>query len=292
MKNYTQTTRSDAKGDGGSVCHRPRAGTTAMEEFKEATMAKVFRCAALMLCICAIAFTFAGCAKKPVTPGAPAATALDKLSSSAFTVANTLDASEKEYEALYASNLPGVSDDGYARTVTQMFLSAQSCTGSYIGQLKSLATVDDSNRAQVAGWSTAVIACVNNLLNNGVTGIKNADARQKIQNMLAPIPAAIKLIADLTGVPIASATRPDFYFTEVKLGPKNRSGTYRTGYPVSRERCGIFAGPQTSCRSYRSTAPGRCSQAQRRGCGPDADIPFASRRTGISNPLREAWLHT
>lgn len=94
--------------------------------------------ASIFLC-CALLLGIAGCgAKKPVTPGAPAATTLDKLSASAFEISNALDSGEKEYEALYTSNLPGVSDDGYARTVTTMFLSAQACNKSYIDQLKSL----------------------------------------------------------------------------------------------------------------------------------------------------------
>jgi hypothetical protein len=260
-------------------------------------MIRAFRCVALMLCICAIAFIFTGCgAKKPVTPGAPAATTLDKLSAAAYEISNALDSGEKEYEALYASNLPGVSDDGYAKTVAQMFLSAQACNGSYIGQLKSLATVDASNRAQVAGWSSTVIDCVNNLLNNGVVGIKNAAARQKIQALLAPIPAAIKLIVDITSA-AATATRPCegacavFLFTEVKDGPANRSRTYRAGNPVGGEPARILYAPQASKRSYRSTAPGRCGQAQRRGCDQDAGVPFAYQRRGINNPLREAWLH-
>lgn len=166
----------------------------------------------LFLCIalcCALLIGVAGCgAKKPVAPGAPAATTLDKLSSSAYEIANVLDSGEKEFEVLYTSNIPGLSDDGYAKTVTQMFLSAQACSGSYIGQLKSLVAVDDSNRAQVAGWSSAFVACVNNLVNNGVVGIKNADARKKVQQLLAPIPAAIKLIVDTMGLPVSSLARP------------------------------------------------------------------------------------
>jgi hypothetical protein len=257
-------------------------------------MIKVFRCVALMLCICAIAFIFVGCgAKKPVTPGAPAATTLDKLSASAYEIANTLDSAEKEYEALYASNLAGVSDDGYAKTVAQMFLSAQSCTGSYIGQLKTLAAVDSSNRAQVVGWSSTVIDCVNNLLNNGVVGIKNADARKKIQDLLAPVPTAIKLIVDITsGVPAAALRVERLNFTEVNYGPANRSGTYRAGNPVGGESARIFHAPQASQRPYRSTAPGRCRQAERRGTHQDANLPLASERRRIKHPLREAWLYT
>src|SRR6476659_1720788 len=98
-----------------------------MKSFEGGNMQLAIR---MFLC-CALMLGIAGCgAKKPVTPGAPAATTLDKLSASAFEIANALDAGEKEYEALYTANIPGVSDDGYARTVTQMFLSAQACTGS------------------------------------------------------------------------------------------------------------------------------------------------------------------
>lgn len=259
-------------------------------------VARMFLCIALA---CALMIGIAGCgAKKPVTPGAPAATTLDKLSSSAYEISNALDSGEKEFEALYTSNLPGVSDDGYAKTVAQMFLGAQICNKSYIAELKSLVAVDDSNRAQVAGWSSTVVACVNNLINNGVVGIKNADARQKIQALLAPIPAAIKLIVDTMALSSATVLRPcegacaAFLFTEVKDGPANRSRTSRAGDRFSRERARISDAPQASKRSYRSTAPGRSWQDQRRGCDQDSDVPFASQRRGITNPLREAWLYT
>jgi hypothetical protein len=257
---------------------------------------RMFLCIALCF---ALMIGIAGCgAKKPITPGAPTATTLDKLSSSAYEISNALDSGEKEFEALYTSNIPGVSDDGYAKTVAQMFLSAQSCAGSYIAELKTLVAVDDSTRAQVTGWSSAFVACVNNLINGGVVGIKNPDARQKIQALLAPIPAAIKLIVDTMGVPVSTLTRPcdgacaTFYLTEVKDGPANRSRTHRAGNPVGGEPARIFYAPQAAKRSYRSTAPGRCSQDQRRGCDQDAGVPFAAQRRGITNPLREAWLYT
>jgi hypothetical protein len=252
----------------------------------------------LILC-CVVMLAIVGCgAKKPVTPGAPAATTLDKLSASAYEIANTLDSSEKEYEALYASNLPGVSDDGYAVTVTKMFLSAQACTKEYIGELKSLVTVDDSNRAQVVGWSNAAVACVNNLINNGVVGIKNPDARQRIQTLLAPVPAAIKIICDALGIPVATAIRPceracaAINFTEVNLDTRTRSRTYSPGNSVGGEPARISHTPQASKRSYRSAALGRCRQAQRRGRDQDSGVPFASQRRGITNPIREAWLYS
>lgn len=252
----------------------------------------------LFLC-CALMLGIAGCgAKKPVAPRAPTATTLDKLSSSAYEISNALDSGEKEFEALYTSNLPGVSDDGYARTVAQMFLSAQVCAGSYTGELKSLVAVDDSNKAQVTGWSKAFVACVNYLINNGVVGIKNADARKKIQDLLAPIPAAIKLIVDAMALPVSMLTRPcdgacaAFYFTEVKDGPANRSRTYGAGNPVGGEPARISHAPQASKRSYRSATLGRCRQDQRRGCRQDSGVPFAYQRRGITNPLREAWLYS
>jgi hypothetical protein len=310
---------------------------------------RMFTCIALMFLCCALIVGIAGCgAKKAVTPGAPAATTLDKLSSSAYEIANALDSGEKEFEALYTSNIPGVSDDGYAKIVAQTFLSAQSCAGSYIAELKSLVAVDDSNKAQVVGWSSALVACVNNLVGSGVAGIKNPDARQKIQALLAPIPAAIKLIVDTMGIPAATAapgnTQPlrDKYqqlhdslvravgtctdarlceslreqvdgvdalitalnrsdiqfrtkqlnFTEVNDGPANRSRTHSPGNSVGGEPARISHTPQASKRSYQSTAPGRCSQAQQRGCDQDANLPFASQRRGITNPLREAWLYS
>jgi hypothetical protein len=266
-----------------------------MKNFEGGNMQRAIR---MFLC-CALIVGIAGCgAKKPVTPGAPAATTLDKLSSSAYEISNALDSGEKEFEALYTSNIPGVSDDGYAKTVAQMFLSAQSCNGSYITELKSLVAVDDSNKAQVVGWSSAFVNCVNNLVGSGVAGIKNPDARKKIQNLLAPIPAAIKLIVDTMGLPISTLTRPcdgacaAFYFTEVNDGPANRSRTYSPGNSVGGEPVRIFHTPQASKRSYRSAALGRCRQAERRGRDQDSGVPFATQRRGITNPLREAWLYS
>jgi hypothetical protein len=257
---------------------------------------RMFLCIALCF---ALMIGIAGCgAKKPITPGAPTATTLDKLSSSAYEISNALDSGEKEFEALYTSNLPGVSDDDYAKTVAQMFLSAQTCNSSYIAELKSLVAVDDSNRAQVVGWSNVFVACVNNLVNGGVAGIKNADARQKIQNLLAPVPAAIKLIVDAVGLSVSRLARPcdgacaAFIFTEVKFDTRTRSKAYRPWSSVSGEHSRIYYAPQASKRSYRSAAPGRSSQDQRRGQSADPGVPFTAQRRGINNPLREAWLYS
>jgi hypothetical protein len=270
-----------------------------MKKFEGGNMQRVTKALGVLILCCVVMLAFAGCgAKKPVTPGAPAATTLDKLSSSAYEIANALDSGEKEFEALYTSNIPGVSDDGYAKTVAQTFLSAQSCAGSYIAELKSLVAVDDSNKAQVIGWSSALVACVNNLVGSGVAGIKNPAARQKIQALLAPIPAAIKLIVDTMGLPVSTLRRPcdgacaAFYFTEVKDGPANRSRTYSPGNSVGGEPARISHTPQASKRSYRSAAPGRCRQDQRHGCDQDSGVPFASQRRGITNPNREAWLYS
>jgi len=247
---------------------------------------------------CVAVLAIAGCgAKKPLVVGAPAATdtTLHKLSVSAYEIANALDTGEKEFEALYSSNLPGVSDDDYAKTVAKMFLSAQSCNSSYTNQLKSLSTVDDSNRAQVIGWSNSFLSCVNTLINEGVVGIKNPDARQKIQTLLAPIPGAIQIIVDALGIPVASGARPcasacaALIFTEVKLGTRIRSQTHRPGYSVGGEPARILPAPQAAKRSYRSTALGRCRQDQRHGCDQDADVPYASQRRSLINPVREAW---
>jgi hypothetical protein len=264
-------------------------------------MQRVMKALSFLILCCVVVLAMAGCgAKKPVTPGAPAApqTTLDKLSVSAYEIANALDTSEKEFEALYSSNLPGVSDDGYAVTVTKIFLSSQTCATSYIGELKSLVTVDASNQAQVVGWSNALIGCVNTLIDNGVAGIKNPAARQKIQTLLAPVPAAIKIICDALGIPVATAIRPcgsacaALFFTEVKLGPTNRSRTYRAGNSVGGEPARIFHATQTAKRSYRPAAPGRCRQDQRRGRDQDSGVPYASQRRIITNPLREAWLYS
>jgi hypothetical protein len=275
-----------------------------MKKFEGGNMQRVSRmftwrsCALMILCI-AFTIGIAGCgAKRPVTHGAPTATTLDKLSSSAYVVANTLDSSEKEFEALYTSNIPGVSDDGYAKTVAQMFLSAQACAGSYIGQLKSVAAVTADNQNQIVGWSSAMISCVNTLINSGVVGIKNPAARQKIQTLLAPVPDAIKLICAALGIPVATFTRPcdgacaAFIFTEVNYGPANRSRIYSPGNSVGGEPARISHTPQASKRSFRSAALGRCRQAERRGRDQDSGVPFAYQRRGITNPLREAWLYS
>jgi hypothetical protein len=277
-----------------------------MKNFEGGNMQRVSRmftwrsCALMILCI-AFKIGIAGCgAKRPVTHGAPTATTLDKLSSSAYVVANTLDSSEKEFEALYTSNIPGVSDDGYAKTVAQMFLSAQACAGSYIGQLKSVAAVTADNQNQIVGWSSAMISCVNTLINSGVVGIKNPAARQKIQTLLAPVPDAIKLICAALGIPVATFTRPCdgacavFIFTEVNDGTRfeRGSGTYRAGNPVGGEPARILYAPQASKRSYQSAALGRCRQAERRGRDQNSGVPFAYQRRGITNPLREAWLYS
>jgi hypothetical protein len=254
--------------------------------------------ATLFLC-CMIALAVAGCAKKPVAPGTPATpqTTYDKLSLSAYEIANAVDTGEKEFEALYSSNLPGVSDDAYAKTVTTIFLSAESCTTSYIAQLKSVAAVTAANQAQIVGWSNTLVSCVNTLINEGVVGIKNADARQKITSLLAPIPVAIKIICDALGIPTAQATRPCYgacaalKFTEVKLGHKDRSTTHRPGHSVSGSAAGIFSEAQAGKWPYRSTAPGRGRQHQRRGRDQDADVPCASQRRLLIKPLRESWVY-
>jgi hypothetical protein len=252
---------------------------------------------ALYLTLCAAMMFGVGCGKKTVTAGAPAApdTPLHKMTVSAYAIANALDSGEKEFEALYASGLPGLSDDGYAKTVAQVFLSSQACAGSYIGQLKTLTTVDDSNKAQVVGWTQTLVSCANNLISNGVAGIKNADAKQKILTLLAPIPAAISIITDLLGmtaqtISAAACTEcAPSILTEVKLGSRVRSIAHRAWYSVNREPFRVSGETQTGRWAVRSGFAQRSSPNQRHGSGQDAGFYHEAKRTCV-NPLRESWL--
>jgi hypothetical protein len=154
----------------------------------------------MFLC-CALMLAFAGCAKKPVTPGAPAApqSPLHQVIAASYQISNALDSGEKEFEALYSSGLPGVSDDDYAKSVTAIFLKAIQANKEYTGRLKTLREIDPVS--------------VTTLLNEGVLGIKNPDARAKLQSVLADVPQALVAISQVLNlIPNLVAQRD---FTEV-----------------------------------------------------------------------------
>jgi hypothetical protein len=254
---------------------------------------------ALCLTLCAVMLFGVGCGMKTVTAGTPAApdTPLHKMTVSAYEIVNALDSGEKEFETLYASGLPGVSDDGYAKTVAQIFLSSQTCASSYVGQLKTLTTVDDSNKAQVVGWTQALVTCTNNLISSGVAGIKNADAKQKLLTLLAPIPAAISIITNLLGMTAQTASMEactecaPSILTEVTLGPRTRSTAHSTWYSVNREPFRISIQTETGRWAVRSRFTRRGSSDQRRRSDQNAGLPLEAKRSFL-NPLRESWLFT
>jgi hypothetical protein len=194
-----------------------------------------------MLFICVSVLFCAGCGKRPVTPRTPPApaaqaTTLHTLAESAYQIANALDSGEKEFEALYTSGLPGVSDDDYAKTVGGIFLKAQQANQEYTARLKSLSQIDPSNKQQVIAWTTEWFGSINRLTGEGVLGIKNADARAKLQALLAPIPGAIKTIAGVLGIVLdltnsvqsGPAMCPAQIFTEVNFGPRDSTKTNRS----------------------------------------------------------------
>ncbi|HKV94900.1 MAG TPA: hypothetical protein VJW20_20310 [Candidatus Angelobacter sp.] len=238
-----------------------------------------------MFLICCFLFVFlCGCAAKKTatsSPGQPAppTTTLHKLSVSAFEIANAVDSGEKEFEALYSSNLPGVSDDDYAKTVATIFLTTETCTKGYITQLQSLTTVDDSNKAQVVGWTNTLVACVNALINNGVAGIKNPDAKAKIQSLLQPIPAAVSVITNLLGMATQTTstgqclTCAPLIFTEVNFGPTSRSKPDRAWNSIGREPDRVLRAAQKSLWSFRPGSADSGRPDQRCGSCPDAIFP-------------------
>ena len=257
-----------------------------------------------VLMLCMFAATFSGCGvfkKKPAGGSAApsvADTTLHKLSVSAYEIANALDSGEKEFEALYTSGLPGVSDDDYAKTVAGIFLKAQQANREYIGRLQTLSAIDTSNKAQVIAWSTEFIGSVQRLTDEGVLGIKNADARSKIQSLLSPIPDAINLIAEVLGIVLEKPTSTGpctgacaFKFTEVKLGPEDRSRTYRPGDSDSREFARMDRQAQEGGWSYRRGSPCRGSEDQRPGRNPDEGFHRADERRAVRS-FRELGFST
>jgi hypothetical protein len=252
--------------------------------------------ASLFLC-CALMLAFAGCAKKPVTPAAPAApqSPLHQVIAASYQISNALDSGEKEFEALYSSGLPGVSDDGYARTVAGIFLKTIQVNQEYNARLKTLREIDPVNKAQVVAWTQELIGSVTTLLNEGVLGIKNPDARAKLQGVLADIPQALvaisnvlKLVPDL-GALNAPPLRTDF--TEVNSGLKNNSGTHQPWAADGGERCRVRAPAQSSKRHDRRTTARSGRPDQRRGAEQDQGVPRQAERAVIRS-ARELGVST
>jgi hypothetical protein len=258
----------------------------------------------MMLFTCVSVLFCAGCGKKPVTqstPPAPSAqtTTLHMLAESAYQIANVLDSGEKELEALYASGLPDVSDDDYAKVAVGIFLKAQQANQEYTARLKSLSQIDPSNKQQVIAWTTEWFGSINRLTGEGVLGIKNADARAKLQTILAPIPGAIKTIAGVLGIVLdltssvqpCAMSCPAQIFTEVNFGPRESGRTTRFWNRDSGEHGRVSEAVEGSKQPFRSTAARFSGSDQRPGRRQDAKLPRASqRRRVLINPLPEAWL--
>lgn len=256
-------------------------------------LTKIFLCCALML-------AFSGCAKKPAPPGAPATpqSPLHQVIAASYQISNALDAGEKEFEALYSSGLPGVSDDDYAKTVTGIFLKTIQVNKEYTARLKTLREIDPVNKAQVVAWTNELVGSVTTLLNEGVLGIKNADARAKMQGVLAEVPQALlaisrvlKLVPDLGAQDAVPQLRAAENFMEVTIERKDNSGTHQPWAADGRERHRVRA-PAESCVRHERRAIAHGSQPdQRRGCGQNNGFSRQAQR-GVINPLRHAWLCT
>lgn len=253
-----------------------------------------------ILLFCLVMLVLAGCVKKPAAPDIPPApaTTLHVLSESAYQIANATDSGEKEFEALYSSGLPGVSDDDYAKTVGGIFLKAQQANREYIGRLKTLSVVDLSNKAQVVAWTTELFGSVNKLVDEGVAGIKNPDAKAKLQAILAPIPIAIRTIAGALGIALTSSAGPcpgacaAGNFTEVNLGPKESSRPDRFWTRNDGEHYRVPAAIKRSTWPYRSAITRFGHRDQRAGNHADAGFPRPAECRFLMNPLRESWLFT
>lgn len=232
----------------------------------------------LAICLmCLLLVAPVGCRKNTAAnvPAAPVTT-LDKLSAAAYQIANALDSGEKEFEALYGSNIPGVSDDGYAKTVAGIFLKAIEINQEYTARLRSLTTIDASNRGQVIAWSTELIGSLDRLMNEGVLGIKNPDARARISQILDPIPGAVNTIAAALGMDTSqprAAVRATQFFTEVNFdtGTNRPDGSARHTDRRATDR--ILVAHESGAWPYRSTIARRGRPDQRPGQGPDGNFP-------------------
>jgi len=253
--------------------------------------------ASLFLC-CALMLAFAGCAKKPATPGAPAApqSPLHQVIAASYQISNALDSGEKEFEALYSSGLPGVSDDDYAKSVTAIFLKTIQVNHEYNARLKTLREIDPVNKAQVVAWTNELVGSVTTLLNEGVLGIKNPDARAKMQAALADIPQALvvisnvlKLVPDLGALKEIPQLRTDF--TEVNGGAEDNYRTHQPWAADGGERCRIRATAQSGKRHDRRATARSGRPDQRRGADQDASVPRQAER-GVIRSIRELGVST
>ncbi|HLJ89556.1 MAG TPA: hypothetical protein VKZ53_22290 [Candidatus Angelobacter sp.] len=161
-------------------------------------------------------------------------------------MAAILDAGEKEIEAVYAANLISV-DESIAASVAAN--NAISLNQTFIDHIKTLNSVDVSNKQQVIAWVGELSAGLARLNAQGVLGVKNPAAQQRLNGAFASVPLLIQTInaavnAVKTTSEVISEPRP--YRASARSGCANRdqrdrtrayasSGVWPVGCTVDRE---------------------------------------------------------
>ncbi|HLJ87743.1 MAG TPA: hypothetical protein VKZ53_13035 [Candidatus Angelobacter sp.] len=151
---------------------------------------------ALIVAVTVLCAVLMGCAghsstqtQVPVTPSQQ--TPLRQIDSAAFKMAAILDTGEKEIESVYAANLIS-TDEAIAAGIAAN--NAISLNQTFIGRIKTLNSIDVSNRQQVVQWVSELSAGLAKLNSQGVLGVKNTQAQKRLGDVFATLPLLLQTI--------------------------------------------------------------------------------------------------
>jgi hypothetical protein len=117
-----------------------------------------------------------------------------KATRAAAGIATGLGAVQDANESLYKAQL---LDKDEARAIAQGVADAVRVNDQFVGRLRTLKTVDASNKQLVGLWFSEVLTSLEALNQQGVLRVKNADAKAKLSVIFAGVQSSAAILTQL-----------------------------------------------------------------------------------------------
>jgi hypothetical protein len=117
-----------------------------------------------------------------------------KATRAAAGIATGLGAIQDANESLYKAHL---LDKDEARAIAQGVADAVRVNDQFVGRLRTLKTIDASNKQLVGLWFSEVLTSLEALNQQGVLRVKNAEAKAKLSVIFAGVQSSAAILTQL-----------------------------------------------------------------------------------------------
>lgn len=117
-----------------------------------------------------------------------------KATRAAAGIATGLGALQDANESLFTAQL---LQKGEARAIAQGVQDAARVNGEFIKKLRTLKTIDASNKQLIGVWFSEVLTSIETLNDQGVLRVKNADAKAELAVIFAGVQSSVAILTQL-----------------------------------------------------------------------------------------------